>query len=65
MHYDEQREELYKPNLKSEILSHLKQELGILERQGSQYVIGSYELRSYQLRIKSNKILTEKVEGAM
>lgn len=50
--------------LMEEILTHLKQELSILQRQADKYVIGSYELRHYQLRIKSNKVLTERIKGS-
>ncbi len=67
MKYDEQRkkEQLKNTDIYNEVLSHLKQELGVLQRQSAAYVTGSYELKHYLLRIKSNKILTEKIKGVM
>jgi hypothetical protein len=50
--------------LKQEVIKHLKQEVLILQRQADSYVIGSYEFRHYQSRVKSNKILTGKLENS-
>ncbi len=50
--------------LKQEVIKHLNEEALILQRQADKHVIGSYELQHYQLRLKSNKILTEKLENS-
>ena len=51
--------------LKQEVIKHLKQEALILQRQADKHVIGSYEFRHYQSRVKSNRVLTEKLESAL
>lgn len=46
-----------------EMYKHINQDIEILERQCKNHVIGSYEFRSLQLRIKSKQKLPAKARG--
>lgn len=52
-------------NLHREVCKHLEQDIRILKQQAKDYVIGSYELRSIDLRVQTKQELLAKARGGL